>query len=172
MTDMLRRHIAEAEQSHEKQAAKLAHEKAQLVERQRKERASLDKAQGKRWDIEAEQRSARLAKGFRGIWHRLTGKYQQTARQNEREALDCFRRDRLEKDTLIERHLDDRSVFYQQARQVRASQAKEMSDLHRDIAGYAMSRSDAPTLRSQFKEKSLEAGPKRSAQGATPKLDR
>ena len=36
-----------------------------------------------------------------GIWHRLTGKYEKTKRQNELDALVALQRDRQEKDELI-----------------------------------------------------------------------
>jgi hypothetical protein len=141
MTDTLRRHIAELERSHEKQMAKLSEEKTRLLERQRKERTNIDKMQSKRWKTETAERSKRLSKGLRGVWHRLTGEYRKTARLNEREALQCLRRDRLEKDRLIGDHLDERKMLNEEAKGLRLAHTQDIADLHREIAGYTIAKS-------------------------------
>ena len=58
-------------------------------------------------------RTARLSKGFRGIWDRLTGTYADLKRQNERDALLALRRDREEKDAPIFRHIEEREGLQQ-----------------------------------------------------------
>ena len=78
------------------------------MEGQRKERQSQEELHRKRWDAETKERSQRLAKGLKGIWHRLTGKYEKTKRQNELDALVAFQRDRQEKDELIFKHIQQR----------------------------------------------------------------
>lgn len=168
MTDMLRRHIAEMEKSQEKKTTALAHHRRQLVERQRNERAGLNKAQQARWDVEAVERSKRLPKGIRGIWHRVTGEYQKTARQNEREALDALHRDRKEKDALIERHLDERQELHRLVRQVRADHAAEIRELQRDIAGFMHDRQGTSTLRDHF----LQASKKSEVSKPSHSIDR
>ncbi len=151
MTDMLRGHIAKAEATHQKQAANLAFQKGQIVDRQRKERADLDAAQQRRWTKETNDRASRLNKGFRGLWDRVTGRHGRQERENEREALSALRRDRGEKDTLIERHLDERESFHQLARQTRDAHEKDVQQLHRDVAGYAR-MGDSPDVLSQFRQ--------------------
>ncbi len=136
MTAMVRGHIVAAETAYQKQAASLAFRKSQIVDRQRKERMDLETAQRKRWDAETAERAARLNKGFRGIWDRLTGKHGRQTRENERAALDASRRDRREKDALIERHIVERASFHQLAKQAKASHAREVAELHEDIAAF------------------------------------
>ena len=136
MTEMLRDHIATAELARQKQAATLAFRKSQIVERQRKERADLDAAHEKRWAAETAERAGRLSIGFRGLWDRVIGKHGRQTRENEREALAAMRRDRQEKDGLIERHLVERQTFHTLARQVRDSHARDVEDLHRDMAEF------------------------------------
>lgn len=136
MTDMLRGHIAKAEAASQKKLAALSFQKSQLVEKQRKERADLDAAHEKRWAKETAERAARLNKGFRGIWDRLTGRYGEQSRKNEWEALEASRRDRREKDALIERHLDERQGYHTLAKQMKATRARDVEQLHRDVAKY------------------------------------
>jgi hypothetical protein len=154
MTEMLRGHVAKADAAREKKKATLAAHKKQLVERQRKERAALDAKQEQRWAKENTERAARLNKGVRGLWDRLTGRYKAQIRLNEREALDGLRRDRKEKGGLIERHLDERESLHTLAKQVRKAHAKEVEQLHRDIAEYMRMQSGE---RAQMKEKFHEA---------------
>jgi hypothetical protein len=153
MTDMLRRHVAEAEAAFRKKAEALAEKRAVIVERQRRERAELDKRQQERGARETAERGARLNKGFRGIWDRLTGTYGRTARRNELEAWDAAKRDCRERDALIEAHLDERQGLHQLVREAREAHGKEVAQLHRDIAGYmAMDTPERPDVRGQFRE--------------------
>ncbi len=153
MTDMLRNHVEKAEIAHQKQAATLAFQKSQIVESQRKERSVLETSHQKRWTKETNERASRLNKGFRGLWDRLTGRYEKQARENDCEALLAMRRDRQEKDNLIERHLDERHNYHQLATQTRDAHAKEMEQLHRDIAEYTqMGEDKTPSVLEQFRE--------------------
>ncbi|CAM5461045.1 relaxase/mobilization nuclease domain-containing protein [Eoetvoesiella caeni] len=136
MTDTLRGHVNEAETAHQKQAATLAMQRSQLVEKQRKERADLAATHKRRWEQETAQRASRLNKGIRGLWDRLTGRYGKQAHENECDALTAWHRDRREKDTLIEQHLQEREGFHMQARQRKQGHEQEMEQLHRDIAEY------------------------------------
>lgn len=155
MTDMLRDHIAAADIAHQKQAATLAFRQSQIVQRQRKERADLDTAHGKRWEIETAERASRLNIGFRGLWDRVTGKHGQQTRENERDALAAIRRDRHEKDRLIERHLDERQTYHTLTKQVRDAHAKDVEQLHRDIADYIrMNAAERPDVREHFRQAS------------------
>jgi hypothetical protein len=157
MTDMLRRHVAAVDASYEKKAAAIASRKAQIVEQQRKERADLEAVQQMLWAKETAERGSRLNKGFRGLWDWITGKHAKQTRENERAALDTLRRDRKEKDTLVERHIDERQTFHQLAKQSRAAHGREVETLHRDIADYMrMGSAERLKLREQFREASRE----------------
>lgn len=136
MTDMLRNHIAKAEIAYQKQAATLAFQKSQIVERQRKERLNFEVYQQKRWVKETAERASRLNKGFRGLWDRLSGRYQTQALENERETLQALHRDRQEKDNLIERHLDERHGYHQLARSTRDNHSKEVEQLNQYVVEY------------------------------------
>ncbi len=115
-------------------SAKLALERKQLVERQREARQNLLQAQEARWNAETRARSERLAKGLRGIWHRLTGKYGRVKRQNEIEALLAYQRDRTEKDELIFRHIGERQNLQRQSLRQKTPHTMEISQLREDIS--------------------------------------
>lgn len=155
MTEALRGYITEAETVRQKQAATLAMQRAQLVQKQRKERAGLAAAQEQRHAKEAALRASRLNRGMRGLWDRITGRHAKQSKANELEALAAWQRDRKEKDALIVRHLDEREGFHLTARQQKQAHAQDMEQLHRDIAAYQQLRDKAPAdLREHFRESS------------------
>lgn len=173
MTEMLRGHIAKAEAASQKKLAALAFQKSQLVEKQRKERADLDAAHEKRWAKETGERAARLSNGFRGIWDRLTGRYGEQSRKNEREALEASRRDRREKDTLIERHLDERQGYHTLAKHVKAAHARGVEQLHRDVAEFTRTpTSDYWREHSQIKDRTQTTRPSRTRKDRGPDRER
>lgn len=153
MTDMIRDHIAKAEAVRQKTIASLALQKAQIVQLQRRDRAELDGAHAQRRDAETADRASRLNSGFRGIWDRIIGKHYRQKRENEQEVQITARRDRCEKDALIERQLGERQAFHMLAKSMRASHAREVQELHGDIAEYTRLGADrAPPLCEHFNE--------------------
>ena len=153
MNETLRAYATEAETARQKHKAALAMQRAQLVQKQRKERADLAIAQEQRWAKETAQRTSRLNRGMRGLWDRITGRHAKQAKANEHEALAAWRRDRLEKDVLIVRQLEEREGLHLLARQQKEAHAKDMKQLHRDIA--ASQQQDGrspPDLKSHFRD--------------------
>jgi hypothetical protein len=151
MTGMLRRNIQEIETRHRLQSASFAFRKNQIVQRQRDERVQLEKNLAARWEKETLKRTQRLSTGFKGIWDRLTGQYAETRRQNEFEALKAVQRDRMEKDTLIFRHLEERQFLHRQRALARQENTKQVEALHQDIASYMkMAGREPPELKSHF----------------------
>jgi len=151
MTETLRGYVRAAETTHQKQAAILAMQRAQLVQKQRKERADFAAAQQQRWAQETTLRASRLNKGVRGLWDRITGRHAKQVKANEHDALAALQRDRYEKDALIARHIDEREAFHMLARQQKQAHARDMEQLHRDIAAYQQGK--APTeLKSHFRD--------------------
>ena len=143
MTAMLRHHITQAERAHKLRSASLTFQRNQTLQRQRDEREKLQQMQEARRIAETRMRAQRLSRGFRGVWDRLTGKYAQIKRQNEREALLAFYRDREEKDGLIFRQIEERQKLQSRIRNEKKEHALDVQRLHRDIAGYKDMRSGA-----------------------------
>lgn len=159
MTAMLERHAADAEAAFEKQRTALSLKRAQLIERQRRERADLEARQRERWARETAERARRISSGFRGLWDKLTGVHARMARENESAAWQAFLRDRRERDALIERHLDERQAFHQVVREAREAHSQGMAELHRDMAQFlGLDRPQEPDLTRTFRDASRGRG--------------
>lgn len=137
-------HLESAKKEQKQRKEKLALERKELVERQKKERQKLKEMHEARWNAESVMRSQRLAKGLKGVWHRMTGQYSRTKRENERETLLAYQRDRKQKDTLIFRHIQERKNLHQQADEQIKPQAQEIQKLRQEISRYSAMRTNKP----------------------------
>jgi Relaxase/Mobilisation nuclease domain len=169
MTEMLRGHVAKLEAAQEKQAAAFAARRAHVIEQQRKERADLEAFHAARWARETLERASRLNHGVRGLWDRLTGKHGRQARENEREAWEAMKRDRREKDSLIERQLDERQSYSQRARMMKETHARDVAQLHGDIAEFMRTGKSVPE---NVKENAREEAGERTKRPRRAKKDR
>lgn len=147
----LRAHLDKAREERAQERAAMARERDQLVQRQRKERKLLDEQHQARWESETRARSQRLAKGLRGVWHRLTGHYKRVKRQNEQETLLAWQRDRGEKDALVTQHLKQRRHLQTQLREKQAIENRDIQNLREQVDHYeAMKKGLAPKLKQEF----------------------
>ncbi|MFV0552103.1 MAG: hypothetical protein ACK5L6_09330, partial [Anaerorhabdus sp.] len=95
----------------QRKAKELASYKAQrdeLVAGQRTQRRQLDDMQRGRATLERIERQARMPKGLKGLWARITGAYRALQMKLEREAAACDQRDRLELAELVKAQLTER----------------------------------------------------------------
>lgn len=137
MTPMLQKHIRDTEARLQVQTNALMARKKDIVQRQRKERSELGKAQEARRIQETQVRSQRYRKGLRGLWDRVIGNHRKITRQNQTEIQECLKRDQLEKEQVIFCQLDDRRGLHQHIKQVQQIKSEQIMDLHRDIGDYA-----------------------------------
>ena len=144
MTARIKSYIAESRAAFRKDAAVLALKKAELTQRHKQQRERLRQRHNTRWTAENNRRAARLRRGLRGIWDRLTGTYRHLRRENERETLLAFRRDEAEKHKLIVRQLDQRQVLQKRIKGRRIRQAKALMQLHRDVRHYMRMTTQEP----------------------------
>ena len=162
MTKRLQQHLAHAQASKQKRSAAFEFKRQRLVEGQRKERQSLEELHRKRWDAEIKERSQHLAKGLKGIWHRLTEKYEKTKRQNELDALVSFQRDRQEKDELIFKHIQQCQQLSLRQRSEIHTHELEIELLRQDIQDYRNLKTDKPSkLKEEFRKASEKASKSR-----------
>lgn len=153
MTGAVERYIREAQAAFATNAAALSQRKDDLTRRHRGERERLDERQQARWIDETNARAARLARGFRGIWDRLTGKHARIRAQNENEAWQCFIRDRTQKDELIAEQLDERRALQVDIKAARKTHELEMEQLKCDVAYYLrMNGREPPELSEDFRQ--------------------
>lgn len=136
MTPSIRRHVEESRKAFKDRAGKLAAYRTEMTRHHRTARADLDTRHNTEWDAETRARAARLPRGLRGLWHRLTGRYQQVRRHNELEAQRSRERQAQERQALIEKQLDQRAVLQARIRDMRREQADLLRELHRDIGRY------------------------------------
>lgn len=151
MTTMLRKRVQEIEAQARVQAAVLAAKRGQFIQKQREERAQMEKMQQARCAKENAARAERFSRGFRGVWDRLTGRHAELRRRNESEALHALRRDRAEKDNLIFAHIEQRKALHQHMRQMRQHEASKLAELHRDIGGYTQMSAQTHSLAERFR---------------------
>tara|TARA_R110002020_G_scaffold143848_13_gene316589 strand:+ start:605 stop:1879 length:1275 start_codon:yes stop_codon:yes gene_type:complete len=144
MTPAIRRHVAESRNRFRERSNELAKQKEKLTQQHRAARLSLDNDQRAEWDRETFKRAARLPKGLRGLWHRLTGKYQQVRTLNEAEARATRERHAQARQVLIDQQRKERALLQVKFKELRHDQAKRLSELRRDVGRFIrLARGDA-----------------------------
>ncbi|OAO00348.1 hypothetical protein A8B75_18585 [Sphingomonadales bacterium EhC05] len=105
------------EQSSEAQAIKERHErdKAQMIEKQRKERQRLDIEREQRNQREQAERQERFRRGLLGLWDRITGEHKHISEQNRLETLAAQERDQRQRDNIVFEQLEQRRSIQSQA---------------------------------------------------------
>lgn len=158
MVPAIKRHIKDSQLAFEKQKTPTDDKRAELVERQRNERAQLIANHTLQFERENRERVARLPTGLRGLWHRITGKYQEVRRQNEAEAEATRLTQNAERHALVERQMDERRGLEIRFKDVRKRQAALLRTLRQDVGrflAHAHAREHAiarrPTLTSPLK---------------------
>lgn len=147
-TPALKRHIEESRAQFLQRAATLGHYKMQMTHLHRAARQALEDRHAQEFLAETKDRAARLPKGLRGLWHRITGRYQEVRAQNEREARLSRERQAQERQRLIEAQLEQRRVLQAEIKALRTRQARQLLDLRADIGRYLrFTRSDPSTDR-------------------------
>ncbi len=137
MTPAIRRHVAEARQIFAKRSSELQRDRAEMTQLHRDARSQLSERQKNEWESETLERANRLPKGLRGLWHRLTGRYQKIRAANEAEALATRQRHERERQSLIDRQLGQRQILQAEVTQLRRDQAQKLLELRKDIGRYA-----------------------------------
>lgn len=136
MTPAMRRHVAESRAQFKRRAAVLDEKKAALTAEHRKARATLQHRHANEWEEENRIRAARLPKGLRGLWHRITGRYQDIRRQNEAEASLTILRHAGERERLFDVQRRERAGLQADLKALRTAQAKELAELRGDLGRF------------------------------------
>ncbi|MEZ5367521.1 MAG: hypothetical protein R2748_35545, partial [Bryobacterales bacterium] len=142
MTGTLQRFTQQAQEAQARRGEALNRKRQAMAQQHKAERQRLYEGQDARWQAETTRRAERLSKGLRGLWDRLTGRSRNVTRQNEMEALEAMRRDRAERDRMVEFQMAERQALQIEVRQDRQQHAAEAKRLYRDIARYAHTREE------------------------------
>lgn len=118
------------------QSAEYQGRTAEMIRAHRENRAALAATQEQRQAEEARQRQARFRKGLRGLWDRLRGEHRRIRQRNEQEAEAAARRDRAEKEKLIQRQLSERRMLRERAKLLDHRSTELRHEVGRDLAGY------------------------------------
>lgn len=136
MTKTLKNYIRGVKNQIEKKAEPFIQRKQALKKHHREQRVTLKIKQEERWRQETIKRSKRLPGGLKAIWYRIMGKYRKIRRQNELETKNCHRRDRDEKQALIDRQLQERQTLQKEIRHALQGHNLKILNLRQDIGRY------------------------------------
>ena len=133
MTPAMKAHIESARDRFKDRAAALSHQRSRMAGVHRDERDTLKFEHEIRREKESKVRAARLPRGLKGLWSRVTGHHKRIHKANARDADQCAKRDANEKDALIARHLGERYALQSEIKTSRKAQAVLLQELRCDV---------------------------------------
>jgi len=137
----------------------------EMKARHKEIRTTLKQAQEKRWQQEELKRAKRLRKGLMGLWDRLTGKRGKISRQNKQEAEEALKRDKNQKQDLINKQMQERWALQKEFKTLYKKHRQEINRFRYDMGFLikmnkakekAEGRTDQIRLKDQWKEKAGE----------------
>lgn len=136
----------------------LAEKKKELRACHAEERQRMAKGQRERWQRETKERANRLRTGVRGLWDRLTGDHAKIVKKNEFEAYHALRRDRDQRQAMLNAQHAERRKLQEQIKQTRERHARQILSLHNQAANYRLMRDGSQqTIRSEFSRSTGQA---------------
>ena len=134
LSTLFKRYTRELRTEHQKGMQPLLRAKQAITTQHRSVRTKLDIYQKKRWQGEELKRSARIRRGFKGIWDKLNGRYFKTRKRNEQETWKCHTRDQKQREELIQEQLAERQALQTQINILREKNNIERKNLIRDLS--------------------------------------
>ena len=147
------RHIKEARDKHRREMEPLDAQRQEITKRHVDERQRLDARQQARWIEETKARSERYNRGVRGLWDRVTGQHARTERNNEQEAFAALKRDREQRQAVIDAQLQERQRLQTEIQEARKRQFELLTELRTErerIRQMVPERPPAPPVRDHF----------------------
>ncbi|MGE4431606.1 MAG: relaxase/mobilization nuclease domain-containing protein [Sphingobium sp.] len=138
------------------------------------ERRRMEQGQRERWQRETVERAVRLRTGVRGMWDRLTGDRAKVIKQNEVEAYWGLRRDRDQRQSMLDAQHKERQELQVRVRQTRERHARQIMELHKQAANYRLMRDgngQSRSIRGEFSRKAGEAREPRGRNNPTRGLE-
>ena len=149
----IKSHVDEARTHAKRQLDPLEARRIAMRDQHQAERARLDDGQRQRQESEARKRAQRMRKGFLSLWDRLTDRHGKTQKQNEMEALWALKRDREQRQALIDAQLKERLDLQAWIKQARSHHAEALRNLHYDLTNYRqLKRGNGPKQRPSKKK--------------------
>lgn len=136
MTKTLENHQKTVRNQLRQEAEPILRERLAMRQKHREERKTMKEFHDQRKAQETKKRADKLPRGLLGIWHRLTGKYQIARIENEALAKQCEKRDREQKQFLVERQLQDRQKLQDQYKAIKGEHNSVLQNLREHTAHY------------------------------------
>lgn len=133
LSGLFTRYSDELKAQNTKEMKPLLHKKQDMTMHHRADRAQLNTIQQEHWHTAELKRSARIRKGFKGLWDKLNGRYWKTRKQNERETWQAHKRDQKQREELTQKQLSERQILQVQINLIRQNQETERTELIRDL---------------------------------------
>lgn len=148
MTPAIRRHVDEARKTFQQRAAQLGEYKAEMTRLHRAARLRLAERQKSERETESRTRAAQLPRGWRALWQRITGKFQETRAEHKRAAALTQARHAGERQSLAEQQHTQRAALQAEFKKLRLAQADQLLSLRRDIGRFLklQRQPDTPAL--------------------------
>ena len=103
--------LEQIEQKYQPRLVPLKQQRQDMIAQHQGERDRMKAKQDERWQQEVVQRQARLSRGLKGLWQRLTGRHQTLQQRNDLSTLDALKRDQQQRDDLIYAQLQERQAL-------------------------------------------------------------
>ncbi|WOI52978.1 relaxase/mobilization nuclease domain-containing protein [Parvularcula sp. LCG005] len=152
MTPVMRGYLRQADEQHQRLMEPHLRKKAEMTHRHRKERVTLDQKLNTQAELDARVRAARLSKGWRGLWQRVSGKRDKIIAENLREAEAAKQRDSQERHALMKNQLQQRRMLQEPIKWERQRHTKEKTEIHRELARYRQEGRDPPSREQVLKQ--------------------
>ncbi|QIK41058.1 relaxase/mobilization nuclease domain-containing protein [Pontivivens nitratireducens] len=162
MTKQVQSYVRELEEKYRKQGLSLTFRRKDMVDRHRALRAELKQKHTERWQNEECSRAARLPRGLKGLWSWVTGNSRKIRAQNEKEVAETQKRDRQERQAIIEKQLSERRALQALIVLRRKHEQKMLSRLSRDVIDYLAMGEEARELVQKRQDQDIKRdhGPK------------
>jgi hypothetical protein len=136
LTPAVKKHIEAARTQFEERARPLRQQKLDMGAKHRETRAALARDQQAEQLQALQDAKARLPRGLRGLWDRITGRYQELRRENESAAQAMRKKHDEQAHAQIQLQLEERRSLQVQIAAVRAKQAQRMLELRKDLSQF------------------------------------
>jgi len=137
LSDVFQNFLDEQNKGFKKAMKPLLEVKRDMTKQHLIDRAAQKAYQEKRWNEEESKRSARIRRGFKGIWDKINGRYWKFRKRNEQETWKSFQRDRQEREELISTQLNQRQNLQMQLNLLQTKHETERQNLIRDLSHMA-----------------------------------
>ncbi|MEJ7926382.1 relaxase [Sphingobium sp. AN641] len=149
----LQKLIGEADRQKAERLASLDAQRMAMKVDHAAERQRLDMGLRQRHEDEQRQRAERMRHGLAGVLDRITGRYAKLRAENEREAWAALKRDRDQRQRLVDAQLAERRQLQQRIVDICKDHGDRVAELHRDLAAQLVAdRSDKRDARRAWLE--------------------